>query len=65
MKEHIKGKASFQYYRAGNLYYKSESGLLFPVPIDDIGDASFNAEEKGIMMMRYIRKFLEQQEKSK
>ena len=33
--------------------------FLFPVPIDDTGDASFLAEDKGILFMRYIRKYLE------
>lgn len=58
IKEHIKGKVRFQYYRDGNLYYQTEDGLTFPVPIDDAGSATFLAEDKGILFMRYIRKFL-------
>ena len=64
IKDHIKGKVQFEYYRAGHLYYKTETGLIFPVPIADTGEASFNREDKGIMFMRYIRKFLEQQKES-
>jgi hypothetical protein len=59
LKDHIKGQAHFQYYRAGELWYKTEAGLLFPVPIADVYDGTFNAEEKGIHMMRYIRKHIE------
>lgn len=59
MKEHIKGIAKLQSYRAGHLYYMTESGLVFPVPISDCGEATFQAEEKAILLMRYIRKHLE------
>ena len=58
IKELIKGTVRFQFYRAGNLYYKTESGFTFTVPVEDVGEATFNAEEKGILMMRYIRKQL-------
>lgn len=56
MIDHVRGKVIFQYYRAGNLWYKTETDVLFPVPISDVGDATFLAEDKGIMFMRYIRK---------
>ncbi len=39
--------------------------LTFPVPIEDIGTATFMAEEKALLMMRYIRKHLEMLEKAK
>ena len=58
IKDHVKGVVKFQYYRDGQLYYKTETGLLFPVPIDDIGNATFLAEDKAMLFMRYIRKFL-------
>lgn len=35
----------------------------FPVPISDIGNATFNREEKALLMMRYIRKHIETIEK--
>jgi len=56
IKEHIQGQATFEYYRAGELWYRSAAGLLFPVPVSDVGDATFNASEKGMLMMRYMRK---------
>lgn len=49
----------FDFYRAGLLYYKTCYGETFSVPIDDVGDATFNCTEKGIMLMRYMRKWNE------
>ena len=49
--------AIFQYYRDGQLWYMV-GDFLFPVPIDDIGNATFKAEDKSILFMRYIRKHL-------
>lgn len=51
-------KATFAYYRDGSLWYTTEDGFLFPVPIEDIGNATFNREEKALLLMRYIRKHL-------
>ena len=34
----------------------------FPVPISDAGDGVFNAEEKAMTLMKYIRKALENAE---
>lgn len=61
IKDHIRGNVKFQFYRDGQLYYKTEfTHLTFPVPISDIGNATFLVEDKGMFFMRYIRKFLEQ-----
>ena len=59
IKPYITGTVKFQQYRAGNLYYKTENGLVFPVPISDTGEATFFDEDKAILFMRYIRKFLD------
>lgn len=58
IKDHVKGKVTFQYYRDEKLWYITETGFLFPVPIDDIGNATFLASDKGILFMRYIRKHI-------
>jgi hypothetical protein len=58
VKEMIKGKVRFQFYRDRMLYYVTENGITFPVPIDDAGTATFLAEDKGLLFMRYIRRFL-------
>jgi hypothetical protein len=60
MLEHIKGKVRFVRYRRGQLIYRTDSGLEFPVPTDDCGDASFEAEEKAILFMRWIKRHLEE-----
>lgn len=58
LKEHIKGNAYFQYYRDGDLWYMTDSGFKFPVPISDIGNACFNKTEKALLLMRYMRKYI-------
>lgn len=47
-------QVTFQFYRAGELIYKTECGFVFPVPIQDIGDATFLPQDKAILFMRYI-----------
>lgn len=59
LKDHIKGSVDFKYYRDGELFYETETGIVFPVPVTDIGNATFLAQDKAILFMRYIRKFLE------
>ena len=49
-------KVHFSFYRNGELWYTTECGFAFPVPISDTGDACFLAEDKAILFMRYIRK---------
>jgi hypothetical protein len=61
LKEMVTGNkvARFTHFRHNQLWYETENGFRFAVPIEDIGDATFVAEEKAILMMRYIRKQLE------
>ena len=49
----------FQFYRAGELFYKTAYDEIFTVPISDAGDATFNDRDKAIMFMRYMRKWNE------
>lgn len=57
--EIVKNKAThFDYYRSGELWYKTEGGFEYPVPINDIGNGVFLAKDKAILHMRYIRKYL-------
>lgn len=55
-------KANFIAYKESNLYYTTECGFVFPVPISDIGDGVFNATEKAMLLMRYIRKQIDKPE---
>lgn len=59
----IKDNCAFiDFYRNGNLFYFIEVDDIlynFPVPLDDVGTATLGKSEKGITMMRFIRKALE------
>ena len=64
IKELISQDVVFCEYRKGNLWYQAgrhtlDGTFLFPVPIEDVGDATFMSVDKGIFFMRYIRKHLE------
>lgn len=56
--------AHFKFYRDNNLWYSipvvGEPGTAFefPVPISDIGNATFLRDDKAIYFMRYIKKHL-------
>ena len=54
----------FSHLRKGYAYYEVDATKnfdwhTFPVPLDDIGDATLLKEDKAIIFMRYIRKALE------
>ena len=51
-------KVRFVYFRDKALHYETEDGFIFPVPVDDASSATFGAEEKAILLMRYIRKHM-------
>lgn len=54
------GKISrFISYRDGHFIYKTDSGFEFSIPMEDLGKATLLAEEKTILLMRYIRKQVE------
>ncbi len=58
-------KAYFDFYRQGIAYYKvtvEDKTYRFPVRLDDIADATLLAEEKAILLMRYIRKAMDSNE---
>ena len=44
-------RAKFMFYRQKELWYVTDSGFEFPVPIDDVGDGVFNTDEKAILLM--------------
>lgn len=50
--------AHFVFYRDRSLFYETDDGFQFSVPIADAGSATINREEKAILLMRYIRKHL-------
>jgi len=61
----VKGdkKVRFAYYRDREFWYQHEDGLLFPVALKDVDDpaskATLPAEEKAMLFMRWMRKYIE------
>ena len=55
-------KVTFLFFKEGELWYTTECGFNFPVPIDDVGTAAMIAEDTAILFMRWIRKELAVQE---
>lgn len=51
-------KVSFTRFKEGTLWYKTECGFEFPVPVEDTGTATFLSEDKAMLFMRYIRKHI-------
>ena len=51
--------AHFSFYRAGHVYYTVGVGgqtYVFPIALEDVGNASLFATMKAITLMRWIRK---------
>lgn len=58
--EMVKGKTvEFTHYVKGYLWYETEDGFAFPVPISDCGDATFLQKDKATLFMRYIRQHMD------
>ncbi len=51
-------KVRFRYYRDGELWYATECGFEFPVPVNDTGTGIFRAEDRAILFMRWLRKHI-------
>ena len=61
LKDRVRGTVKFSHYFDGNLWYTTQDGFDFPVPVpvSDAGTAKFLAEDKAMLFMRYIRKHME------
>lgn len=59
VKDCVSGRVHFVRYQSRELWYRCDNGFMFPVPVDDTGEAAFNVEDKGIMFMRWIRRQLD------
>lgn len=51
----LKEQAYFDFYREGKLYYKTDSGFRFTVPVEDTGTGTYLAQDKAIVFMRWLR----------
>ena len=56
---------TFTHYFDGNLWYETQDNFAFPVPVSDVGNATFKATDYAPLFMRYIRKHLETLEGAK
>lgn len=57
--------ARFAFFRGKSMYYTIDvegSTYQFEVPISEVDEATFNAEDKAIFFMRWIRKAIEKEE---
>ena len=59
LKDCIKGNVTFIFYRAESLWYECENKFIFPVPVNDTGDATFLSTDRAMLFMRYIRKYID------
>lgn len=64
--------AYFEKYFDGQLWYtvsyatgNEGETITFPVPVSDVGTATFHSHEKALLLMRYIRKHLENIEQAR
>jgi hypothetical protein len=64
IKEIVKEQfVTFHKYRHQVIYYTvpyQGEQYMFPVPLDDVGDATLNGVEKAITYMRYIRRAIDE-----
>jgi hypothetical protein len=60
IKEMVKDKkVQFVRYQNNELWYKTECGFEFPIPQEDLNGATFVAEDKALLFMRWIKKHVD------
>lgn len=57
IKEAVQEPVNFVYFRDGCLWYETCQNIIFPVPVEDAGSATFSASESGMYLMRWMRKY--------
>lgn len=66
LKQRVKEPVRFAFFRDGSLWYQTFDGWEFPIPVADTlnsqgSSPTFNATEKGMLLMRWIRKAMERE----
>jgi hypothetical protein len=58
VKMHVKDGRKVRFVKAysGNLWYETELGFQFPVPVADMGNGTFLVEDKAMLFLKYIRR---------
>lgn len=59
LKDNVTGNSTFLYWRDNAMWYQTETGLVFQIPVADLDTAQVLAVEKSMVLMRWIRKHLE------
>ena len=61
LREMVSGnnKVTFVCFKDSELWYVTDCGFNFPVPLDDAKGATFNASDRAMFFMRWIRKHRE------
>ncbi|RYD85379.1 MAG: hypothetical protein EOP84_02720 [Verrucomicrobiaceae bacterium] len=53
--DHVRGQSSLIKYRQGVLWYETDTGFVFPIPVNDLGTAEMKPVEKSSLLMRWVR----------
>jgi hypothetical protein len=61
LKTNLKGNSSFEYYRDYAMWFRTETGMLFPVPVKDLDTCHILKTEKSMVFMKWIRKHIASQ----
>lgn len=56
LSDHYKGEAYFRRYQDGNLWYITEAGFEFPIPVADLQGTQVKSIEKAIFLLRWMRR---------
>lgn len=55
-------KVHFKFYRSHILFYETDDGFLFEVPVSEVGTGTMERDDRAILFMRWIRKQIESNE---
>ena len=64
LKTRVKDRVKFKYFHDNTLYYECVDGFTFPIPVNETTNEQgaspvFQAEDKAIFFMRWIRKAMD------
>lgn len=51
--------AKFKQFRLNTLYYETQEGFVFAIPIHELGESTLLAEERCASLMKWIKRALE------
>ena len=51
-------QVTFLRYQNGELWYETQCGFEFPVPVSDTGSAAFEAQDRAMLFMRWINRHI-------